>query len=75
MKQNNIENKIGKTISEICAESGEQYFRDLEYESAKELSLKKGCIISAGVTIGRDTVIDDWTHMEVGGVVRWSNDN
>ena len=43
-----IENKSGKTISEIFAESGEQYFRDLEYEAAKELSLKKGCIISAG---------------------------
>ena len=45
---NYIERKTGKTISEIFAESGEQYFRDLEYEAAKELSLKKGYVISAG---------------------------
>ena len=45
---NYIERKTGKTISEIFAESGEQHFRDLEYEAAKELSLKKGYVISAG---------------------------
>ena len=45
---NYIERKTGKTISEIFAESGEQHFRDLEYEVAKELSLKKGYVISAG---------------------------
>ena len=32
---NYIERKTGKTISEIFAESGEQHFRDLEYEAAK----------------------------------------
>lgn len=45
---NYIERKTGKTISEIFAESGEQHFRDLEYEAAKELSLKKRYVISAG---------------------------
>lgn len=43
-----IEKKSGKTISEIFAENGEQYFRDLEYEAAKELSEKRGYVISAG---------------------------
>ncbi|MDO4394314.1 MAG: hypothetical protein Q4C80_07920 [Bacillota bacterium] len=30
-----------------------------------------GCIISAGVAVARDDVIDDWTHIEVGGIVKW----
>ena len=30
-----------------------------------------GCIISAGTTIGRDNVVDDWTHIEVGGIVSY----
>ena len=34
----------------------------------------EGCIISAGVIIGRDEAIKDWTHINVGGVVKWAHD-
>ena len=30
-----------------------------------------GCIISAGVAVARDTAVEDWTHIDVGGVVNW----
>lgn len=30
----------------------------------------KGCIISAGVTVGRVALVEDWTHIDIGGVVR-----
>lgn len=43
-----IEQQQNTTISEIFAEHGEGYFRDLEHEASKELSSKKGCVIAAG---------------------------
>ena len=38
----------GRTIPEIFADEGEEYFRDLESAAASELSQKIGVIISAG---------------------------
>ncbi len=43
-----IEKKENKTVSEIFADSGEEYFRKLEREASKELSEKRGLIIAAG---------------------------
>jgi shikimate kinase len=43
-----IEKSQGKTITEIFAEQGEEYFRELEYQACKELSQKRGVIISTG---------------------------
>ena len=43
-----IEQQQNTTISEIFAEYGEGYFRELEHKACKELSSKKCCVISAG---------------------------
>ncbi len=43
-----IERTQNMTISEIFAKYGEDYFRELEYQACKELSQKKGIIISTG---------------------------
>ncbi|MCH5202853.1 MAG: shikimate kinase [Oscillospiraceae bacterium] len=43
-----IEKTQGMTISEIFEKYGEDYFRDLEHEVCKELSQKRGIIISTG---------------------------
>ena len=43
-----IEKQQNTTISEIFANHGESYFRELEHKACKELSAKRGCIISAG---------------------------
>ena len=43
-----IEKKEKKTVSEIFADSGEDYFRSLEREAARELSMKNGLVIAAG---------------------------
>ena len=40
--------KTGKTPSEIINEQGENYFRDIESEVIKELSIKSGAVISLG---------------------------
>ena len=43
-----IVEKEKREISEIFAKDGEPYFRDVEAEVVKEVSLKKNCIISTG---------------------------
>ena len=43
-----IEKKENKTVSQIFADSGEPYFRELERNAARELSEKKGLIIASG---------------------------
>ncbi len=43
-----IERKEKKSVSQIFADSGEPYFRDLERQAAVELSLKNGIVIAAG---------------------------
>ena len=43
-----IEQKENKTVAEIFAASGEDYFRQLERDASKELSQKKSLVIAAG---------------------------
>lgn len=43
-----IVKKEGRQISDIFANEGEKYFRDVESEIVKECSLKKGVIIATG---------------------------
>ena len=43
-----IEEKAGKSISEIFAQHGEAYFRDLETEVILEVSKKAGAVIATG---------------------------
>lgn len=43
-----IAKKAGLTVSEIFAQHGEAYFRQLEADSVRELAQKKHCVIAAG---------------------------
>ena len=43
-----IEQKENKRISEIFAEHGEAYFRDLEHEACVELAHRNGVVIATG---------------------------
>ena len=43
-----IEKTNNMTVSEIFEKYGEEYFRELEYRACKELSQKRGVIISTG---------------------------
>ncbi len=43
-----IQSKLGKTPAEIINTHGEKYFRDIETEIIKSLSVKNGCVISTG---------------------------
>jgi shikimate kinase len=43
-----IEKKAGKTISDIFRESGEEYFRQLEAETLKEIAGRKNFVIACG---------------------------
>lgn len=43
-----IEQKENKTIKDIFAEFGEDYFRDLEHKASVELAEKENCIIASG---------------------------
>ena len=61
-----IENNAGTTISQIFAEHGEQYFRDLESESMEILADKeKQVVATGGGVIQRDR---NWEAMRSGGV-------
>ena len=43
-----IDRKIGKKCKDIITEFGEEYFRDIESETIKEVSAENGCIIALG---------------------------
>ena len=43
-----IEKRENKTVAEIFADSGEEYFRQIEKEVSKELARKKALIIATG---------------------------
>ncbi len=49
-----IEQKAGKTIPEIFAESGETYFRDLETQAVKDLAHEQGVISCGGGAMLRE---------------------
>ena len=62
-----IEQKEGMTISQIFEEKGEEYFRELELETCRELSKLRGSIISTGGgTLLRDCNVKE---IKKGGVV------
>jgi len=54
-----IEEKAGKPIPEIFSEDGEEHFRDLESEVAKEVSKKKNCVIitGGGIVLREDNIL------------------
>lgn len=64
---NLIENRIGKTITEIFAERGEEYFRELESETLDTISKNRRQVIATGGGV----VIEDsnWDAMKSGGVI------
>lgn len=66
-----IEMKEEMTISEIFAQKGEEYFRNLELEVCRELSGMKNCIISTG----GGTLLKECNVREIkkGGVVYFLN--
>lgn len=43
-----IENAVGKSVSEIFSDLGEGYFREIERSILTELSAREGCVISLG---------------------------
>ena len=61
-----IETHAGTTITQIFADQGEKYFRDLESESMEFLSTKeKQVIATGGGVIQRDR---NWDAMKNGGI-------
>jgi len=61
-----IENRTGTTITQIFADHGEKYFRDLESESMESLSTKeKQVIATGGGVVQRDR---NWDAMNSGGI-------
>jgi len=55
-----IEEREGRFIPRIFAENGEAYFRSLERELVRELSMKTGLVIGAGggIVLNPDNVAD-----------------
>ena len=61
-----IETQAGTAITQIFAEHGEQYFRDLESESMESLSTKERQVIATGGgVVQRDR---NWDAMNSGGI-------
>lgn len=61
-----IETRAGATITQIFADHGEKYFRDLESESMEFLSTQQGQVIATGGgVIQRDR---NWDAMKSGGI-------
>lgn len=64
-----IEKKMGKSISEIFREDGEEHFRGLEAGVVKELSGKRGCVISTGggIVVNRENIL----NLKKDGLMVW----
>lgn len=61
-----IEEKAGTTITQIFAEQGEEYFRDLESESTEALASGDNQVIATGGgVVQRDR---NWDAMKAGGI-------
>lgn len=43
-----IEKQMGKTVAEIFADQGEEYFRRLERKAVRELTVRKNIVIATG---------------------------
>ena len=64
-----IEERIGKTISDIFNDEGEHYFREIESNIVKELSELSGHVISTGGGIVLNQ--DNLTCLKKGGLTVW----
>ncbi len=64
-----IEKQTGKKITQIFKEKGESYFRKLEKEKIKEISDKKGLVVSTGGGLGAD--LENMNLMKKTGTVIW----
>lgn len=64
-----IEERIGKTISDIFNDEGERYFREIESNIVKELSELSGHVISTGggIVVNQDNL----TCLKSGGFTVW----
>ena len=64
-----IEKKMGKSISGIFQEDGEEHFRGLEAGVVKELSGIRGCIISTGggMVVNRENIL----NLKKDGLMIW----
>ena len=62
-----IEQRAGRTISEVFADEGEPHFRSLERALVRELSARQGLVVAAGggVVLDRRNLVD----FEAGGLV------
>lgn len=66
---NEIVSRVGKSITEIFAEHGEEYFRKIESEVVREVSLLRGAVISTGG--GVVTVKDNQIPLKLNGKAVW----
>ncbi|NPA52924.1 MAG: shikimate kinase [Aquificae bacterium] len=64
-----IEEETKTEIADIFKNYGEEYFRQLEKEKMKEISQKKGLIVSTGGGLGAD--IENMNLMKKTGTVIW----
>ncbi len=66
-----LEKKEGMPIRQIVSEKGEPYFRLLEHELIRQLSMRSNCIISCGG--GTPVFNDNIDLMKNSGIVIWLN--
>jgi len=64
-----IEEREGMEIKKIFSEKGEKYFRQKEKETIKEISQKKGLVVSTGGGLGADR--ENMEIMKKTGTVVW----
>ena len=64
-----IEKKIGKSISDIFRENGEDYFREIEAGVVRELSNVNGYVISTGggIIMKKENIL----NLKKGGLMVW----
>ncbi len=64
-----VEKKKGKSVAAIFIEDGEPYFRELEAEIVRELSVNSRHVISTGggIVIGRENM----SNLKHGGLLVW----
>ena len=64
-----IEEREGRTISQIFASDGEACFRAKELEAAQELSRQRGLIIACGGGLPMQSACME--HLSSGGIIFW----
>lgn len=68
-----IETREGRSITDIFAQDGEPYFRDLELAACRELSKTQGLVIACGG--GLPLRADCICHLKQNGLVFWLDRN